>query len=92
MNSEHVLGWIAFAVTIVYTALGLPVQIRRNAVNRSMTGLSLFMTSALLCTFSSWVAYGLVKNPRDWYIVASNLPGVIGAAALMFQFWKYRKK
>jgi uncharacterized protein with PQ loop repeat len=92
MNSEHVVGWIAFAVTVVYTVLGLPVQIRKNSLNKSTAGLSLFMSSALLCTFSVWVVYGMVKDPRDWYIVGSNSPGVACMSFLLFQFWKYRKR
>ena len=89
MTWEHAVGWIAFTVTVVYTALGLPVQIRKNQRNRSTSGLSLFMSIALFCTFSSWVIYGLVKCPKDWYIVGSNAPGVACMVIILYQFWKY---
>jgi uncharacterized protein with PQ loop repeat len=92
MNSEHIAGWIAFAVTVVYTVLGLPVQIRKNRKNRSTAGLSLVMNVMLLCTFCSWVFYGLVKTPQDWYIVGSNFPGAVCVSILLAQFWKYRDR
>ena len=71
MEIVDILGWIALIITLIYTGLGLPAQIRKNLLSRSTGGLSLFMTVLLFLTFSTWVAYGLVKP--DWYIVVPNL-------------------
>ena len=92
MPSEHVVGWIAFTVTLIYTVLGLPVQIRKNMKNQSTSGLSLVMNVMLLCTFCIWVVYGLVKMPHDWYIIGSNFPGALCVSILLVQFWKYRNR
>ncbi len=45
------------------------------------------MTVLLFLTFSTWVAYGLVKP--DWYIVVPNLTGAVCALIILWQFWKY---
>jgi len=92
MQSEQIVGWLAFGVTLIYTVLGLPLQIQKNRRNRSTAGLSLFMSVLLLCTFSVWVVYGMVKHPHDWYIVASNFPGALCVSVLLYQFWKYRNR
>jgi uncharacterized protein with PQ loop repeat len=85
-----VSGWIAMIVTLVYTSLGLPAQIRTNYLNQSTSGLSLTMTILLFCTFTSWVVYAIIASPRNWFIMASNTPGAICALILLFQFSKYR--
>ncbi len=87
MEVVDILGWIALIITLIYTGLGLPVQIRQNLIRRSTGGLSLFMTVLLCLTFSSWVAYGLVKT--DWYIIIPNLTGAVCAFVILWQFWKY---
>ena len=71
MEVVDILGWIALMITLIYTGLGLPAQIRKNLISRSTGGLSLFMTVLLFLTFSPWVAYGLVKP--DWYIFLSGV-------------------
>jgi uncharacterized protein with PQ loop repeat len=77
---------------MIYTCLGLPVQIRKNHLQKSVAGLSLFMSAILFFTFSSWVAYAFMKNPKDWYVVSSNLPGVVCITVILYQFFIYRKK
>jgi uncharacterized protein with PQ loop repeat len=85
----HFVGWMALAITVVYTCLGLPAQITENRRKQSVEGLSLCMTVLLTLTFSSWVLYGVLKS--DWYIVVSNFPGVVCAAIMLVQFRRYRK-
>lgn len=84
----HIIGWSVAVITLIYTALGLPMQIRKNSVNKSTSGLSLFMTLLMFLTFSSWVFYALLKS--DWYILVPNFVGGVGAMILLVQFWLYR--
>jgi len=84
----RIIGWSAAVITLIYTALGLPMQIRKNSVNKSTSGLSLFMTLLMFLTFSSWVFYALLKS--DWYILVPNSVGGVGAMILLVQFWLYR--
>ena len=90
MNLVDTIGCTALIITLTYTCLGLPAQIRKNYVNKSTAGLSLFMTIMLLLTFSSWVTYALVKSPQDWYIAGSNFPGAICVVIVLCQFRLYR--
>lgn len=89
MNANAV-GFAAFVITFVYTAGGLPLQIRENFRRTSMKGASLCMTVLQLLTFSIWVYYGTLR--ADWYIVGSNGPGAICASIILAQFWLYRGK
>ncbi len=88
MHLIDIVGWTAAVITLVYTALGLPMQIRKNSVNKSTKGLSLFMTALMFLTFSSWVVYAILK--RDWYILAPNFVGAVGVFVILVQFWLYR--
>lgn len=91
MDIAKLLGWSALIVTIIYTCVGLPTQIRRNHANKSTSGLSLFMIVMLTLTFMVWLAYGLATNPRNWYLIGSNLPGAIFIVIILAQFWIYRR-
>ena len=92
MKTVDIVGMAAFFITVVYTCIGLPIQVRKNYLNKSTTGLSLFMMAVLFFTFSSWIAYGLVKSPKDWYIIGSNIPGAGWVFVILFQFWIYRPR
>jgi uncharacterized protein with PQ loop repeat len=85
LGIADVAGFLAFLVTVAYTCLGLPSQIRKNHASGSAAGLSLVSTILMLCTFSSWLVYGLVKTQRDWYLVGSNLPGTLCALIILLQ-------
>jgi uncharacterized protein with PQ loop repeat len=87
MKTSDVLGWAALSITLVYTGLGLPVQIYENRLSASTGGLSLFMTVLLFSTFSSWVVYGASR--RDWYVLLPNLVGACCSLVLLGQFWMY---
>jgi uncharacterized protein with PQ loop repeat len=82
------VGLIATIITLIYTALGLPAQIRKNHLNHSVSGISLFMYIMLLLTFTSWVVYAIFK--KDYYILVSNAPGAICASIILFQFSIYK--
>ncbi len=92
MINSDVIGWIAFSITVVYTCIGLPIQVRKNYVKKSTAGLSFFMMVVLFFTFSIWITYGLVKSPKDWYIIGSNIPGMGCVSIILCQFWIYRSK
>lgn len=90
MEIVDIVGLVALIVTISHTGIGLPIQIYKNFQTKSTKGLSLSMMILLLVTICSWLLYGLVKSPMDWYIIISNLIGFISVSAILFQFWIYR--
>jgi uncharacterized protein with PQ loop repeat len=92
MNTGDSLGWAALVITIIYTCVGLPSQIRRNHLTKSTTGLSWFMVAMLTCTFAVWLAYGLTVSPRNWYIIGANTPGAAFALVMLVQFRIYRRR
>ncbi|MDH3197426.1 MAG: SWEET family sugar transporter [Candidatus Krumholzibacteria bacterium] len=92
MKLAQLLGWTALLITIVYTCVGLPSQIRRNHATKSTMGLSLFMIVMLTLTFTAWLAYGLAASPRNWFLVGSNVPGAFFVVVILYQFWIYRNR
>ncbi|MBI5961486.1 MAG: PQ-loop repeat-containing protein [Chloroflexi bacterium] len=86
------VGFSAFLITVIYTCLGLPVQIRKNYRSKSTAGLSPFMILLMACAFSTWVIYGLIKSDQDWYIVGSNFPGAVFSFTILSQTWRYRSR
>ena len=90
MSVVNILGWIALIITVVYTAGGLPVQVRKNIADRSTAGLSFFMVVLLFMTFCSWVAYAVAR--RDWYIGVANSVGAVSALIILIQFYLYRRR
>ena len=90
MTTEHIFGALATAITLAYTCIGLPAQVRKNTREQSTGGLSLFMYVLSFMTFFIWVVYGLVKAPRDWFIIASNFPGAVFVACILYQFRAFR--
>ncbi len=84
-----VVGFIAFLVTLIYTCLGLPTQIRKNYRSKSTAGLSIYTVALMGFAFTTWVVYSLLKS--DWYIFGSNLPGAVFSFTILSQFWLYRK-
>jgi len=92
MHGAESIGWLALFVTVIYTCVGLPTQIRRNYLSKSTSGLSLVMVVMLAVTFFVWLAYGLVVVPRNWFIVGSNLPGAVFVTVMLAQFWTYRRR
>ena len=90
MALVDIMGFTALIVTIVYTGLGLPVQIYKNFKSKSTHGLSLSMMVLLLITFLTWVVYAAVKTPPDFYIIISNSIGFFSVAVILWQFYIYR--
>jgi uncharacterized protein with PQ loop repeat len=91
LGFSDIAGFVALVITVAYTCLGLPVQIRKNYSSKSTRGLSLFTVILMLATFTSWLVYGIVKAQQDWYLVGSNLPGAACTVVLVSQFWLYRR-
>jgi uncharacterized protein with PQ loop repeat len=85
----NILGTIATASSLVYSAFGLPFQIRGVYKAKSTAGLSLFMISTLFVMTVSWLSYGL--SEMNWYLIASNIPGLICATIILIQFYLYRR-
>ena len=88
MNIELV-GTIAAVITVIYTCLGIPSQVVLNHRSKSTLGLSKATTFLSWLTFCIWVLYGTLKG--DWYIVVSNLPGVIFVSIILVQFVLYSR-
>ncbi len=78
--------------SIVYLCFGLPAQILKNYKRKTTEGLSIVLVLLCACTLVLWSSYAWAKDPRDWYILGSNVPGLIFALVLLSQFWLYRKK
>ena len=81
MKDRHlrVLGWIATA-TAVAMYLSYIDQIRLNLAGDKG---SILQPLAAIVNCSLWVAYGLLREKRDWPIVFANAPGVLlGAITL----------
>jgi uncharacterized protein with PQ loop repeat len=92
MKAVELAGYLALVITVLYTCLGIPAQIRQNVKHKSTTGLSKSTYILSLLCFSVWVVYGALKNPKDWFIIVSNFPGAVFVAVILYQFWLYRAK
>jgi uncharacterized protein with PQ loop repeat len=92
MEVVDIVGTIALIVTLTHTGVGLPIQIYKNFQAKSTKGLSLSMVILLFLTILTWLTYGIVKTPMDWYIILSNSFGFISVAIILFQFWIYRNR
>ncbi|MDF1810544.1 MAG: SemiSWEET family transporter [Phycisphaerales bacterium] len=87
METVTVFAWTATIITLLYTSLGLPSQIRKNAKSKSTEGLSLFMAVLLCATMTSWVVYGMLIT--NWFIVVPNSVGGVCSGVILIQIWKY---
>ncbi len=92
MEASHILGFVASATTIVYSCCGLPAQIVKNHKSRSTGGLSLFMMTFVFLTLFTWMIYAVVKEPKDWFIFVSNMPGAVFSLLILGQFLLYKAK
>ena len=90
MEITDIVGTVALIVTLSHTGVGLPMQIYKNFQVKSTEGLSLSMMVLLFVTCCSWLLYGFVKHPMDWYIILSNLIGLLSVSIVLVQFWIYR--
>lgn len=75
-NREYMatlVGWIASIVAVVMWT-SLVDQIRLNLLGQKG---SVIFAIAVVLNCSLWVTYGLLKHPRLWPVVVSNLPGVV---------------
>ncbi len=82
------VGITASIIPVIYTGLGMPVQIFKNYTAKSTSGLSLSMMILLFMTLVSWVVYGILKN--DWYIIIPNFIGSLSVTVIFIQFRIYR--
>ncbi|MBB6190179.1 uncharacterized protein with PQ loop repeat [Sphingobium wenxiniae] len=74
----HILGWIASA-TAVAMYMSYLDQIRLNLAGQKG---SLIQPGATFMNCSLWVAYGFLREKKDWPIVIANGPGIVlGAVA-----------
>lgn len=89
MDTINIVGITASIISVIYTGLGMPVQIYKNYSSKSTSGLSLSMMILLFMTLISWVVYGILKS--DWYIIIPNFIGSLSVTVIFIQFWLYRK-
>jgi len=87
--TQEILGWIALIVSLIFTCIGLPSQIKRNKKRKSTRGLSETMMIMSFSTYLSWVFYSLSIN--DLYLFFANLVGAIFTAVILFQIKCYKK-
>ncbi len=81
MNDRNILilGWIA-TVTAVLMYLSYIDQILLNLAGQKG---SFVQPLATVVNCGLWVAYGFLKDKRDWPIVCANAPGVLVGAVAM---------
>lgn len=92
MTTNNILGWLASIGSIVYLSIGLPCQIYKNYRNKSASGVSLPLVIFMSVSILLWLAYAWTKQPQtDWFIFASNFPGLVFSLLLLAQFYVYRK-
>lgn len=85
---QNTVGLVASIVTVIYTGIGLPDQIRKIALKQSTEGLSLPMNVLVLFAFSIWAWYGVLD--RNWYIILPNSLGTLGTIVILGQFYYFR--
>lgn len=89
-SAELALGYAASTAMLIYTGLGLPMQVVENVRRRSTHGLSRSMFALSFTAFVLFAAYGAVKDPVDWFLVVSNVPGALLTGTILVQFQVYR--
>ena len=68
-----ILGWVAtFTAVCMYVSYIQQIQLNLGGVKG---GALQPLATAVNCTL--WVAYGLLKQKRDWPVALANAPGVI---------------
>ncbi|RZM11765.1 MAG: hypothetical protein EOP68_02880 [Sphingomonas sp.] len=77
------LGWIATA-TAVAMYLSYIDQIRLNLAGDKG---STIQPLATMVNCALWVAYGFLREKRDWPIVLANAPGVLLGAIALATAW-----
>lgn len=87
MTGVDILGVAAMATSIVYTGMGLPMQIWKNYRTKSTKGLSLFFASIMFVSLLAWAFYGFAKD--DFYILFPNAMGAVFSVVLLWQFCVY---
>jgi uncharacterized protein with PQ loop repeat len=92
MTTNCVLGWLASFGTIAYLSVGVPFQIHKNFRNKSTKGFSLGLVIFMIVSIVLWMAYAWTKEPKDLFILGSNLPGLLFSLILLGQFYLYRKE
>ena len=92
MTTNNILGWMASIGSIAYLSIGLPFQIHRNYRNKSAKGVSLALVIFMCLSILLWLAYAWTKQPKDFFILASNLPGLLFSLVLLVQFYVYRNQ
>lgn len=71
------LGWVATGASLAMYGSYVD-QIRLNMAGE--TG-SIIQPLAAAANCTLWVAYGLLRRPREWPIALANAPGVVLGAA-----------
>ena len=91
MDAETIAGYLAVSSSILFTCLGLPVQIRHLSRVKSSKGISAPMMMISFWTFLAWVVYGALKAPIDWLLIVANLPGAIFGGVIVWLIFRYKE-
>jgi len=91
--SPEVLGTFATVTSLIFMAMGLPVQAYKIYKAKSTKGVSLFERCTLLLTTLSWCVYAVYAfQVTNRYILIANAPGAFFVCVILYQFWIYRPK
>ncbi len=91
MGVNQFFGFLAAGAAIVYLSFGIPLQILKNYRNKSVKGISLPFVIFMCVSLTLWIAYAWTKDPVDWFILVSNLPGFVFSMILISQFYIYKE-
>ena len=83
------VGTLTVIVSILVKIIGLPDQIRKNYLRKSVSGVSILLIALLCMSYSLWVIYGILK--ADWFIVIGHGVGIITTGIILVQAYIYGK-
>jgi uncharacterized protein with PQ loop repeat len=83
------VGTLTVIISISVKLIGLPDQIRKNYLRKSVKGVSIIFIALLCLSYSMWVLYGILRD--DWFIVVGHGLGVITTGIILIQASLYKK-
>ncbi|HRY31120.1 MAG TPA: SemiSWEET family transporter [Candidatus Paceibacterota bacterium] len=87
---SSILGALAMLVSLAVVFFGLTSQAWKNYKRKTCEGLSITLILVTLLAYSVWLAYGISKP--DWFLIASQTPGVIMGLIILSQYLVYDSK
>lgn len=90
MNKEKVFGFLAVLSSFYAVSIGLLLQVVNNWKRHSVEGFSFHFFLSIYILYFLWMAYGLSKPKKDYYLIVPNLLGLAVGSILLYQFVVYR--